>query len=309
MNIIHLKYAIMVAETGSMSKAAEKLYVAQPNLSRAIKELENELNIAIFDRNSKGLVITPDGEKLIMYGKKILKQIDELENSFGDNASKNVFSISVPRSSYVSDAFAKFSKILSKIDNVELIYKETNAYKAINNIINADYKLGIIRYDINYDNYFKEMLVKKDLTSELIHEFNYVLIFSKDSPLAENEIITTDDLVDYIEIAHKDSYVPQIPMSEVTKMELTSKVSRRIFVFERASQFELLAENHETFMWVSPIPEATLNRYGLVQRTCVDQTRVYKDLLIYKSSHKLTKLEKDFITCLCESKRRVKISK
>lgn len=306
MNIIHLKYAIMVAETGSMSKAAEKLYVAQPNLSRAIKELENELKIAIFDRNSKGIVITPDGEKLIMYGKKILKQIAELENSFGENVNKNVFSISVPRSSYISDAFAKFSTLLSKYNNVELIYKETNAYKAINNIINADYKLGIIRYDINYDNYFKDLLAKKDLKSELINEFNYVLVFSKDSPLADHDSITKDDLIDYIEIAHKDSYVPQIPMSEVTKMELTNNVSRRIFVFERASQFELLAENYETFMWVSPIPETTLNRYGLVQRECTDQMRKYKDLLIYKSSHKLTALEKDFITYLCESKRRVK---
>ena len=75
MNIIYLKYAVEVARIGSLSKAAEALYVAQPNLSRAIKELEKELGITIFDRNSKGMSLTPDGEKLIQYGKKILQQM------------------------------------------------------------------------------------------------------------------------------------------------------------------------------------------------------------------------------------------
>ena len=81
---------------------------------------------------------------------------------------RNVFSISVPRSSYISSAFTEFSKTLANIDNVEFIYKETNAYKVINDIINNDFKLGIIRYDINYDHYFKDMLEKKDLSYELM---------------------------------------------------------------------------------------------------------------------------------------------
>lgn len=309
MNIIHLKYAIVIAETGSMSKAAEKLYVAQPNLSRAIKELESELNITIFDRNSKGIVITPEGEKLIIYGKKILKQINDLEKSFSDNGQKKVFSISVPRSSYISSAFTEFSKTLANIDNVEFIYKETNAYKVINDIINNDFKLGIIRYDINYDHYFKDMLEKKDLSYELIHEFNYVLIFNRNSPLAELNDITLEDLRNYIEISHKDVFIPQIPISEVARMETANERGRRIYVFERASEFEILSENEEAFMWVSPIPQKTLDRYNLVQRQCADHTRTYKDLLLYKSSHKLTSLEKDFITYLCESKRKVRIQK
>lgn len=305
MNIIHLKYVIEIAEKGSMSKAAEHLYIAQPNLSRAIKDLENELNITIFERNSKGTILTPDGEKLILYGKKILKQIEELEYEFDEKSKKNIFSLSAPRSSYISYAFTNFSQIISKMKNTEFIYKETNAYKTINNVTSSDFKLGIIRYNIIYDNYFKKMLIKKDLDCELIHEFNYVLVFSKDSLLASKEGITTKDLEKYIEISHMDLYVPQIPMTEVTKMELTKKVTKRIFVFERASQFELLSENKETFMWVSPIPERTLNRYGLVQKKCVDKICLYKDLLIYKKTHKFTKLERDFITYLCESKRDV----
>ena len=71
MNLVHLKYAVEVAETGSINKASEKLYVSQPNLSRAIKELEASLGVTRFDRSAKGMVLTPDGE-LIFITKMII---------------------------------------------------------------------------------------------------------------------------------------------------------------------------------------------------------------------------------------------
>lgn len=305
MNFLHLKYAIMVAETGSISKAAEKLYVAQPNVSRAIKELESGLNITIFERNSKGMIVTPEGEQLIHYAKRILRQIDEMEKIFKYQKKKNVFSISVPRASYISDAFVEFSKCLNNIDNAEVYYKETNAYRVINNVINEEYNLGILRYYINHDRYFKDIIEKKELKCELINQFKYVLIFNKNSALAENKEIHYSDLKDFIEIAHGDPYVPSLSTNELVKTELSEEVSRRIFVFERASQFELLANNEETFMWVSPVSKRLLDRYGLVQKECIDNTKEYKDLLIYRSNYKLSKLDQEFITKLCESKRNI----
>lgn len=305
MNFLHLKYAIMVAETGSISKAAEKLYVAQPNVSRAIKELESDLNITIFERNSKGMIVTPEGEQLIHYAKRILRQIDDMEKIFKYQKKKNVFSISVPRASYISDAFVEFSKCLNNIDNAEVYYKETNAYRVINNVINEEYNLGILRYYINHDRYFKDIIEKKELKCELINQFKYVLIFNKNSALAENKEIHYSDLKDFIEIAHGDPYVPSLLTNELVKTELSEEVSRRIFVFERASQFELLANNEETFMWVSPVSKRLLDRYGLVQKECIDNTKEYKDLLIYRSNYKLSKLDQEFITKLCESKRNI----
>lgn len=305
MNFLHLKYAIMVAETGSISKAAEKLYVAQPNVSRAIKELESDLNITIFERNSKGMIVTPEGEQLIHYAKRILRQIDDMEKVFKYQKKKNVFSISVPRASYISDAFVEFSKCLNNIDNAEVYYKETNAYRVINNVINEEYNLGILRYYINHDRYFKDIIEKKELKCELINQFKYVLIFNKNSALAENKEIHYSDLKDFIEIAHGDPYVPSLSTNELVKTELSEEVSRRIFVFERASQFELLANNEETFMWVSPVSKRLLDRYGLVQKECTDNTKEYKDLLIYRSNYKLSKLDQEFITKLCESKRNI----
>ena len=73
MNLVHLKYAVEVAETGSINKASEKLYVSQPNLSRAIKELEASLGVTIFDRSAKGMVLTPEGELCDRCIRRVLK--------------------------------------------------------------------------------------------------------------------------------------------------------------------------------------------------------------------------------------------
>ena len=86
--------------------------------------------------------------------------------------------------------------------------------------------------------------------------------------------------------------------------ELPDNINRRIFIFERASQFDLLSENADTFMWVSPVSQKKLDRYGLVQKKCIDNRKVYKDVLIFREGYKLSKLDKQFITELCESKRK-----
>ena len=304
MNLMHIKYAVEVANEGSINKAAEKLYVGQPNLSRAIKELEASLGVKIFERSAKGMGLTSDGETFIRYAKTILRQVDEVESIFnGSGSVKKCFSISVPRASYISDAFARFSHSLTNEAEAEIIYKETNSLRAIKNILHEDYKLGIIRYAENYDKYFKTMLDEKDMQYEMITEFSYVLAMSRDNPLASAEKITFDALKDYIEIAHADPYVPSLPLSQVRKEELPDNIGRRIFVFERASQFELLSENPETFMWVSPIPQKLLDRYDLVQIPCEENKKIYKDILIYKRDYKLTVLDKAFIDELCKSKR------
>ena len=306
MNILHMKYALEVAKCGSINKAAEVLLMNQPNLSRAIKELEASLGVEIFTRSAKGMVPTPEGETFLGYANKILRQVDEVESIFKKSMPvRKRFSISVPRASYISEAFSNFSLSLSGETDVEVFYKETNSQRAIKNILDADYKLGIIRYAEHFDKYYKEMLDSKNLTYELVTEFNYVLVMSENSTLAKIENIKYSDLEKHIEIAHADPFVPSLPFAEVKKEELPDNISRRIFVFERASQFELLSKNPETFMWVSPAPKDLLKRYGLIQRECGENTRLYKDLIIHRKDYQLSTLDDIFITELCKSKRKL----
>lgn len=306
MNLLHMKYAVEIAETNSINKAADKLYVGQSALSRAIKELEASLGVTLFERSAKGMFLTADGEIFIRHAKNVLAQIDEIENMFsGGTISKKHFSVSVPRASYIAEAFAEFSKVIDKDMQAEILYKETNSMRAVKNILQEDYKLGIIRYAENYDKYYKTMMDEKGLDYELITEFRHVLIMSFESPLAKKEKITYGDLVDLVEISNPDPYVPSLPLAEVRKEELSEISSRRIFVFERASQFELLSENPETYMWVSPVPKKTLERFGLAQRKCDENKRVYKDLLIHRKDYSHSELDNMFIEYVIKSKREV----
>lgn len=305
MNLVHMKYAVEVAETGSINKAAEKLYIGQPNLSRAIKELEASLGVAVFDRSAKGMLLTPEGEIFINYAKAILKQVDSLENMFtGLSANKKKFSISVPRAGYISKAFSSFASAAGNNGDIEFFYKETNSMRAIKNILQEDYKLGIIRYSENFDKYYKAMLDEKGFNYEITAEFSEVVLINKNHPLASKDRITFDDLRNFTEIAHADPFVPSLPFSEVKKEEL-SDIKRRIFVFERASALELLAENDDMFMLASPIPPSTAEKYGLITKECSDHKKIYRDMLIYRKNYSLSELDKMFISELCKSKREI----
>lgn len=304
MNLLHLKYAVVIAETNSMTRAADKLYTAQPNLSRAIRELEGTLGITIFKRTSKGIYPTPEGEEFLGYARKILNQVDEIEEMYkGSGKRSRKFSISVPRASYIACAFTDFVKMMDVSESAEYFYKETNALRAVNNVTGEDYRLGIIRYQESFDRNFKDMLSEKSLHGEMVFEFRYRLLMSAAHPLAQKQIICLSDLKPYVEIAHADPYIPSLSLSAARKNEIADDTDKIIFVFERASQMDILSESSNTFMWVSPVPGRLLEKYNLVERECDDFSRVYKDLLIYREGYRLTETDQMFIDKLMEVKR------
>ena len=303
MNILHMKYAVETAKLGSLSKAAESLIIAQPNLSRSIKELEADLGITIFNRSPKGMVLTPEGEEFVQYAQSILKQIDEVELLYKQGAvKKQKFSVSAPRAAYISEAFSSFIGELGDAP-AEIFYKETNSQQTIQNVLNNDYNLGVIRYPVSHDTHYKTLLEEKGLAYEMVAEFSYVLLMSKNSPLSSMASITFSDLPSYIEIVHADPAVVSLPLAKSSEDERPDNVSRRIFVFDRASQFDVLSANPDTFMWVSPVTDKLLSAYDLVARHCADSRTVYKDMLIYREGYRLSDLDKKFITALCVAKR------
>jgi DNA-binding transcriptional LysR family regulator len=295
MNILHLKYAVEIADAGSISQASKNLLVAQPNISRSVKELEADLGITIFDRSTKGMVLTTDGEEFIGYARKILKQIEEVEALYKKGGSRRSrFSVSGPRASYISDAFCRMTLGLQD-SPYEIYYNETNNLTAANNILHSDYELGILRYDREFSKHFTDMFEEKHFTGRLITEFRFVLIMSAESSLAKKKEIRLDDLNDFIEIAHADPYIPSYPSSKLRREIFSEKPSRQIYVYERGSQFDLLSRNPDTFIWVSPIPQELLDRYGLVQRDCVDYHKVYHDVLIHRDSYSFSDIDRIFI--------------
>lgn len=304
MNLLHMKYAVAIAETKSINKAADKLYVGQSNLSRAIKELENNLGITLFERSAKGMFLTPDGELFVRHAKTVLKQVDTIEKMFHNRTTeKQVFSLSAPRSVYIADAFARFTLELEENTEAELTYRETNAMRTIKNLLEEEYSLGIIRYAEEYDAYYKNMLDSKEIQYEPVSSFSPQLTVSENSPLATAETISPEKLKKYIEVVYADPYVPALPIAEVKKSELPITAERRIGVFDRASRLELLSRNGSCYSFMEPLPPALLDRHRLVQLKSVERNRVYKDMILRRKNHNFTSFEKRFIELLIQSKR------
>lgn len=297
MKIEHLKYALEVEKTGLISKAAENLYLNQPHLSKAIKELEENVGIKIFNRTPKGVIPTRDGAQFLVYAKSIVSQIDEVERLYKQrDVNTHKFDVSVPMACYVAQAFTEFVTEIADSKSLDISYRETNSLLAIKNVINGDNNIAIIRYQTIYEKYFMQFLEENDLETEPVWEFEYRLIMSVQNPLAMEKNIDYSDLDEYIEITHGYMTIPSIPASVMREMVAANKEKKEIAVFERESQFELLRNIHTTYMWTSPTPFNILNTMPLVEKKCNVADNKYRDVLIYKKGYKLSRQEKRFMS-------------
>ena len=302
-NVLHLKYALEVAKAGSINKAAEALYMNQPNLSRAIKELEASLGITIFGRSAKGMYVTPEGEEFLAHARKILRQIDEVEAIYkGGVPARQVFSLAAQRTAYAAQAFAEFTRGLSR-ERAEIYYAEMGTAQALQAVHSGEYKLGLLRYAVEYEKHFKETLEEKGLAGELVAELPGVLVMNRQHPLAQKAEIVPEDLRDSIEIVGLDPFVPSLPAETVKKELLPEDTPRRAHVIERAAQLELLACSPEAYLRSVPLPQALQTRYGLVEKRCPARQPIFKDMLIYRKGYRLSQLDCDFITALTRAKR------
>lgn len=302
LNILHLRYALEVEKTGSITSAADNMFVGQPNLSKAIKELENSVGITIFKRTSKGMIPTTKGAEFLSHAKKVIQKIDELDNLYSvGKVKKRLFNISVPRASYVSAAFTAFIKNLDEDTRMDVNFKETNSLEAISNIADHDYNLGIIRYHVDYEKYFLNLLEAKNIHYQPLWEFSAVLAMSKHHPLAKKKKILCSDLAEFPMLVHGDTAIPSVSYTDA-QPELMEKSEKKIFLYERGSQMDLLRNVRTTYMLVSPIPEEILKTNGLIQRRCSDLKGTYKDAIIYPNSYKLKRLDKEFIELVYDVK-------
>ncbi len=293
MNILHLRYALEVEKTSSITKAAENLYMGQPNVSKAIKELEASLGITIFRRTSKGVMPTQRGKEFLAYARSILAQIDQMESMYRARRQEKLgFSISVPRSSYIAYAFGQFVATLDRSKRLEINYCETNALKTIENVTQDDFGLGIIRYPLSEERYYQGLLAERRAQHHVVWDFTNVMLMAHDHPLAQAEEIRPGDLAPFVEIKHGDMVSPTDPAAQTA-----SELSRHaIFIYERGSQIDLLNQIPDSYIWCSPLPPALLTRYGLVQRRCIGAQQSLRDAIIYPKGRKLSKLDKAFIT-------------
>lgn len=297
MNLLHLKYVIEVAKAGSISKAANRLYMNQPHLSKIIKEFEETMHIKIFERTSKGVVPTKKGAEFIERAKDIIRRVDQMEALYCNYDEKSVhLDISVPRASYIANAFTNYlSKINFQDKKITVNYRETNSFDTIKAVYEGDANIGIIRFFHDEESYFVNLLKSKELEYQKIYKFNYQLLVSKENPLVYKKEVKLDDLKNQIEITHGDISLPERPLVSINRNNEIIQDKKEISIYERGIQFELLNCLPHCYMWVSPMPKQVLNRYNLTTLTLKEHKAVCYDWLILRKGYLLSKEDLNFI--------------
>lgn len=300
-SLLQLKYAVEVEKTGSISKAAENLFMNQPNLSKAIRELEDDVGIAIFDRTAKGVVPTEKGLEFLGYARSILSQVAEMEALYrpaDDHRMK--FDLCAPRAGYISRAFAAFTASLGPDADICFSYRESGPMRAIKSVSNEITRYGIVRYPLAYEPYFLGELAERSLTYEIVRTFTRAVLFGCNHPLAGRDLVAAVDLEPFTEVLYGDWSVPSLPVSEARQLAQTRENKKIVSVFERASQMELLASIPGAYSLVQPEPQSAWNRFSLLQKPCDLPQNDCRDVLVFRSGYRKMPEDRLFLEKLRE---------
>ena len=238
MTLQQLKYVTTIANIGSISEAAKRLFVSQPSLTKAIKELEKEMGITIFDRTNKGITVSKEGERFLGYARQVLEQAALLEEQYkSQSGGKKQFSVSTQHYSFAVNAFVELLKGAG-IDQYDVSLRETQTYEIIDDVAHMKSEIGLLYYNDFNRPVLEKLIHTNELTfTELFTAHPHIFI-GKTHPLAHKEVVSMDELEEYPYISFEQGNHNSFYFSE----EIFSTVVRpkHIRVRDRASLFSLL---------------------------------------------------------------------
>lgn len=238
MTLQQLKYAIEIADKGSFNEAAKSLFITQPSLSSAIKDLENEINITIFTRTNKGINISMEGTEFLSYARQVVEQAQLLEMRYKNvKPSKQHFAVSTQHYAFAVNAFVDLIKE-NGIDEYEFTLRETKTFEIIDDVRNLRSEIGIL-----YINDFNEKIIHKFLKeNNLIYNKLFTakphVFISHKNPLAKKDLVELSDLDEYPLLSFEQGEYNSFYFSEEILSTLSHKKS--IKVSDRATLFNLL---------------------------------------------------------------------
>lgn len=197
MTLQQLRYAVAIAENKSMNKAAQELFITQPSLSNMIKELEKEIHIEIFERNNRGISITPEGEEFLGYARQMLDHYQLIEEKYVDAVSKKKkFSVSMQHYTFAVEAFMIMAREFG-MGEYEFAIHETKTSEVINNVQTNKSEIGVLyRNDFN-GKFMDKLLKERDLEFIPLFTCKIYAYMSKENPLAGKKRVTFEDLQKY----------------------------------------------------------------------------------------------------------------
>lgn len=238
MTLQQLKYVVTVAECGTMSEAAKRLFISQPSLTNAVRELENEMQITIFKRTNKGVLLSAEGDEFLGYARQVLEQTNLLEERYLNVKKQSPrFCVSTQHYSFAVNAFVDVIRKYGG-DVYDFTLRETQTYEIIEDVSHLKSEVGILYTSSKNEEVLQKLMKQNDLEFyELFVAKPHVFISSK-HPLARYETLTLEDLENYPYLSFEQGDYNSFYFSE----EILSTLDRRknIKVRDRATLFNLV---------------------------------------------------------------------
>lgn len=294
MTLQQLTYLVTAAECGNMTEAAEKLFISQPSLSAAIKNLEEEMGVTIFVRSNKGIVPTRDGEELLSYARMLLEQAEIMKERFVKDTSREPkFAVSCQHYSFAVNAFVDIVKEYDA-DQYSFILRETQTGEIIEDVANGKSELGILYLSEHNEDVLLKLLKKNSLIFEEIYVADPHVFISREHPLAEKKLVRTDDLRLYPYLVFEQGERNSFYFSE----EFLSVLDfpKNIQVRDRATLFNLVI-GLNGFTVSSGIIDNRLNGEGIIARP-LDVDCHMRIIMIRKKNQLLSRYAKSYIQAI-----------
>lgn len=238
MTLQQLRYAIGITESQSFNKAAEKLYISQPSLTASIHELEDEIGINIFNRTSRGVSLTREGEEFIAYAKDLYRHYESLLGLYGKNGKRRKkFSVSTQHYSFAVKSFVEMVKKFQS-DEYDFEISETKTHEVVYDVSNLKSEIGILYLSDFNRKVLSEFLDTKGCEFHKLIDCKAYVYLWKDHPLSKKKIITFDELAPYpcLSFDQGDSSA-EYYAEEILS---TKKYSRTIKANDRATMLNLM---------------------------------------------------------------------
>lgn len=197
MTLQQLTYLVKVAECGNITDAAEQLYISQPSLSTAIRNLEKEMGVTAFNRTKKGVTVTRDGEELLSFARMLLEQADIMKEHFGVAEKRDPkFSVSCQHYSFAVNAFVDVVNAFDA-DKYSFILRETQTGEIIDDVAQGKSEIGILYLSEHNEEVLTKLIKKNELEFEKLFVADPHVFLCKNHPLAGKDLITLEDLTPY----------------------------------------------------------------------------------------------------------------
>ena len=238
MTLQQLKYIIEIVNCGSMNLAAQKLFVSQPSLSNAVKELEKELGIEIFIRTNKGVTLSSSGQEFLGYARQIIEQTELLEQRYHkDKPARRLLAVSTQHYAFSVNAFVNLIKEYAQ-DEYDFTLRETKTHEIIDDVKNMRSEIGVLYLSKFNEQVIRKILQENDLCFKELFTANPHVFLSAKHPLAGKKIVTFDDLEPYPCLSFEQGIYNSFYFAE--EMKSTYEYKKMIHADDRATMLNLM---------------------------------------------------------------------